>query len=158
MANPFSTFIVKILEKLLIPAKGEPLKVYFKGIGIAILGCGLLFFLCFYSDVKKYRSFGQKLGTFKVKKDNKTEVAAEELTLIFNEHVYSGDSILLFPYFEYASWSSVLASSCISCEIGRRMLISSKCCDYTIDFAKLDTNGKDTIAYFDVYRKYKEKP
>ena len=153
--NEFFKYIVeKILPKLLLPGQGESLKVYFKGLALAIIACAFVFWLFFFNDVQQYRSFGQKLGTFKVKKDGQTDIAAEDLVIVFRELSYKHDDSIPFPFFELTSLSSRRSMFCRPCEIGQRMYINSKCCDYKVVFVKLAISERDTVAYLDVYRKY----
>jgi hypothetical protein len=153
--NPILEYILErvIKSKLLKERRG-----LLVGAIIATAICVVAFFWFFWSDVSKYRDFGQKIQSYDIKKGQSKLVAVNELIIVFDNTVFSSDPSkkLVYPFIRIQYYrkpqNRFQSHSFTPMELNNRHFFDSKYYYYMVRMVKLH-EGKDTIATFDVYRK-----
>ncbi len=143
--------ILNIVDKL-----GKFIGKEYKGFLGGIILCVFLFIFFCYPDLQDYNNLGKKLGDYKIVKGGEKDIAIGELKIKFNNVIYhrsENDSILVYPSFYF--WSPTMnryEDSKHRFDIGQKISVASDKFYYNIKLEKIEMEGRDTIAFFVVFR------
>lgn len=114
----------------------------------------------FWPTLNKLHSLGSPVGTYEIHKGALVTISQSELSIRFEDEVLrrarrkDADSVFVFPSFSFLRkpWSRD-SERYDRFTVGHRLSIDGQYFYFTVELVELEVTSKDTVAYFDVFRK-----